>query len=59
MLELEPDAQGQTTVSLTTKLELRGLSKLGGLQVGRATRKQLDGALDGLQGLADGWRSAG
>ena len=59
VLELEPGAEGQTTVSLTTRLELRGLSKLGGLQVGRATRKQLDGALDGLQGLAEGWRSGG
>ena len=41
---------------LTTRPELRGMSKLGGLQVSRATRKQLDEALDGLQALAERWR---
>jgi len=53
-LELEPDDDG-TMVSLTTRLRLRGLSRFGGFQVTRATRRQLDGALEGLQELARGW----
>lgn len=52
-LELEPAQEG-TLVRLTTRLRLRGLSKFGGLQFSRATRRQLDGALDGLQALVLG-----
>jgi carbon monoxide dehydrogenase subunit G len=47
-IELEAKGDGQTAVTLTTRLGLRGLSKLGGWQVRRATRKTNDGALDGL-----------
>jgi hypothetical protein len=36
-------------VKLTAVRRLRGLSRLGGFMVRRATRKQLDEALDGLQ----------
>lgn len=53
-LELEPAEEG-TVVRLTTRLRMRGLSRLGGFQVSRATRRQLDGALQGLQKLASGW----
>jgi uncharacterized protein YndB with AHSA1/START domain len=52
-VELEP-ASGGTLVRLTTRLRLRGLSRLGGLQVGRATGRRLDQALDGLRALAAG-----
>ena len=50
-LELEPASRG-TVVRLTARLRMRGLSRFGGMQVRRATRRQLDGALDGLQALA-------
>jgi uncharacterized protein YndB with AHSA1/START domain len=53
-LELEAAPEG-TVVRLTTRLRMRGLSRFGGLQVSRATRRQLDGALEGLQALASGW----
>ncbi len=55
-LELEPGAAGgQTLVRLTAHLGLRGFSRFGGLQVKRATRRQLEGALQGLSELAEGW----
>ncbi len=57
-LELEPAAPG-TLVRLTARLRPRGLSRFGGLQVSRATRRQLDGALEGLQSLAGGGRPGG
>lgn len=57
VLELEPQAQGETDVRLTTRLQLRGMSKLGGFQVSRATKRQLDGALEGLAALAERWRA--
>ena len=53
-LELEAAEEG-TVVRLTTRLRMRGLSRFGGLHVSRATRRQLDGALEGLQALASGW----
>jgi uncharacterized protein YndB with AHSA1/START domain len=43
-------AGGGTRVSLTLRQKLRGLSRLGGFMVRRATRKILDEALDGLEG---------
>ncbi len=43
---------------LTQRLTLRGFSRLGGLQMRMATRKQLQGALEGLGTLAEGWRTA-
>jgi uncharacterized protein YndB with AHSA1/START domain len=55
-LELEAASQG-TVVRLTTRLRMRGLSRFGGFQVTRATRRQLDGALEGLQALASDWDS--
>ena len=56
-LELEPAEPGETEVRLTTHLGLRGFSRFGGFQVSRATRRQLDGALQGLADLAEGWRA--
>ncbi|MDQ4048591.1 MAG: SRPBCC family protein [Actinomycetota bacterium] len=53
-LALEPAPHG-TTVRLTARLRLRGLSRFGGFQVGRATRRQLDEALERLHALAIGW----
>jgi carbon monoxide dehydrogenase subunit G len=47
-IALEGTGEGATAVTLTTRLGLRGLSKLGGWQVRRATKRTSDGALDGL-----------
>jgi uncharacterized protein YndB with AHSA1/START domain len=38
-----------TTVAITLRQKLRGLSRLGGFLVRRATRRILDEALDGLE----------
>ncbi len=57
-LELSPAGEGETDVRLTQRLSLRGFSRLGGLQVRMATRRQLDGALGNLGRLADGWVAA-
>ena len=46
-IELE-DADGGTRVSLEMDQRMRGLSRLGGWMVKRATGAQLDEALDGL-----------
>ena len=54
-LELEPAGDGATEVTLTQRLALRGFSRLGGMQIRMATRRVLQGALDGLGELADGW----
>ncbi len=40
---------------LERRIQLRGFSRLGGFQVTPRTKRQFDGALDGLQELADGW----
>ncbi|MDX6639996.1 MAG: hypothetical protein QOF12_1007, partial [Solirubrobacteraceae bacterium] len=42
-------AVGGTTVAITLRQRLRGMSRLGGFLVRRATRKILDEALDGLE----------
>lgn len=48
--EISLDGSGDgTLVSIEARLRLRGFSRLGFVQVGRATRRQLDGALDGIQ----------
>ena len=54
-LELKPAGDGATDVKLTQRLTLRGFSRLGGMQIRFATRRQLDGALDGLDELAQAW----
>jgi carbon monoxide dehydrogenase subunit G len=43
------EADGDTRVTLEMDQGLRGLSRLGGFMVRRATRGQLDEALDGLE----------
>jgi uncharacterized protein YndB with AHSA1/START domain len=45
---LEPVAGG-TLVTLELRQQARGRSKLGALQLRRAARKELDGALEGLR----------
>jgi carbon monoxide dehydrogenase subunit G len=47
-VRLEP-VEGGTEVRISEEMGLRGLSRLGGGQVKRATRRKLDGALDGLE----------
>ena len=47
-IALAPSGSG-TKVSVTLRQKLRGLSRLGGFLVRRATRKILDEALDGLE----------
>jgi carbon monoxide dehydrogenase subunit G len=56
-VRLEP-VDGGTAVEISEQMGLRGLSRLGGGQVKRATRRKLDGALDGLE-RALAARSAG
>ena len=48
-IAIEPAPDGRTTVSLALRQRMRGLSRLGGFMVRRATRKILDEALDGLE----------
>ena len=48
------DAKGGTNVTLDMEQRLRGLSRLGGFMVSRATRGQLDEALDGLEDARTG-----
>lgn len=50
---LEPEPEG-TRVKVTAVRRLRGLSRLGGFMVRRATRRQLDEALDGLEQAVGG-----
>jgi uncharacterized protein YndB with AHSA1/START domain len=48
-IEIEPAGDAETRVRLKTEQELRGRYRLGGLMVRRATRRQLDEALDGIE----------
>ena len=57
-LELEEAGEGETDVRLTQRLTLRGFSRLGGFQIRLATKRQLEGALEGLGDVADAWRAA-
>ena len=47
-IALEP-AEGGTSVAVTVRQKLRGMSRLGGFLVRRATGRVLDEALDGLE----------
>jgi uncharacterized protein YndB with AHSA1/START domain len=47
-IAVEPAGAG-TTVAVTQRQRLRGVSRLGGFLVRRATRRILDEALDGLE----------
>jgi carbon monoxide dehydrogenase subunit G len=46
---VEPDGDGRARVTLEVRQRLRGVSRLGGPLVRRATRRQLDEALDALE----------
>ena len=50
-VDLEPDAGG-TKVSIRIAQKLRGMARFGGFMVRRATRRQIDEALDGLERIA-------
>lgn len=50
---LEP-AREATIVKLAHRIRLRGFARLGAIQVRLATRRTLDGALEGLARLAEG-----
>lgn len=48
-IRLEPEAGGGTEVTLRTEQRLRGLSRLGGFMMRRATGRTLNDALSGLE----------
>ena len=50
-VRLERAGDAATVVSLTIAQRMRGLGVLGGFMVRRASRRQLEGALDGLEAL--------
>ncbi len=50
-ITLAPEGEDATRVVVAHTQKLRGLSRLGGFLVRGATRRLLDEALDGLQGL--------
>ena len=48
----EPEGDAETRVTITTRHKLRGLARVGGgMMMRRATRKQLDEALEALGGV--------
>jgi uncharacterized protein YndB with AHSA1/START domain len=49
-VELEPSGAGGTIVTIELRRRLRGLSRLGGMFLRRASAMQLDAALDTLEG---------
>jgi carbon monoxide dehydrogenase subunit G len=49
-IRLEP-VEGGTAVSISEEVGLRGFARLGRGQIKRATKRKLDGALDGLERL--------
>lgn len=53
-VSLEPGREGGTVVELDAVRRLRGLARLGWPLVRRATRRQLDQALSGLEDTASG-----
>ena len=48
-ITLEPEDERHTRVEMRADYKLRGSSRFGGFMVRRATRRQLDEALDGLE----------
>jgi uncharacterized protein YndB with AHSA1/START domain len=55
---LDPESDG-TRVTLELEQELRGLSRLGGFMVRRASGDQLDAALDGLEAALEEGKKGG
>jgi len=50
-VRVEPAGDGAAKVTLTLRQKLRGVARLGGFIGRRATARQLDEALDGLEAL--------
>ena len=50
-VRLEPAGERATRVTLSSEQKLRGMARFGGFMVRRATRRSLDGALEGLERL--------
>jgi uncharacterized protein YndB with AHSA1/START domain len=50
-IRLEPAGPSSTRVTLEQEQKLRGMARLGGMMVRRASRRALDGALEGLETL--------
>jgi uncharacterized protein YndB with AHSA1/START domain len=48
-IALEPDGEHRTRVQLRAEQELHGSYRFGGFMLKRATRRQLDEALDGIE----------
>jgi len=49
-IAITPGESGGTRIEVTLRQRLRGMSRLGGFLVRRATRRIVDEALDGLEG---------
>lgn len=58
-VRLAPAGPGETKVILEVRQELRGMARLGGFMVRRATRRQLTDALRALAEIAPGGPSPG
>ena len=58
-VSIDATEPGQTRVELLARRRLRGLALLGAPMVRRATRRQLDEALDGLTATVAGGEGAG
>jgi uncharacterized protein YndB with AHSA1/START domain len=52
-VRLERDGDAATRVAMSLVQRLRGMALLGSFLVRRAARRQLDGALDGLEALVE------
>jgi len=48
-IDMEPAGDAETRVELTAEQELRGTYRFGGFMLRRATKRQLDQALDGIE----------
>jgi uncharacterized protein YndB with AHSA1/START domain len=48
-IRLDPDGERRTLVEMRAEQKLRGSYRFGGFMMRRATRRQLDEALDGLE----------
>jgi uncharacterized protein YndB with AHSA1/START domain len=51
--DVRPETPGATKVVATARVRLRGLSRLGAIQVRRATGRRLEDALEGLAELVE------
>lgn len=52
-VRVEPEGAGETRVTIELRQRMRGLSRLGGFMVKRASRRLLDEALEGLRGACE------